>query len=203
MSGSRPLASLSIDVDNLWTYQMVHGNPAWQDFGTYLPVVVPRLLSVLERHELTLTAFIVGKDAERPENVDAIAQLVAAGHEIGNHSYRHQPWLHRYSPAELHEELEAAEDAIVRCGAPRPTGFRGPGYSLSEDTLRGFSGRIREKRLVRGETLFHRGAPAGDGFWVIVLGQIKLAFPATNGNEKVLTKLGAKQSCGEAQMLLD
>ena len=91
MSGSRPLASLSIDVDNLWTYQMVHGNPAWQDFGPYLPVVVPRLLSVLERHELTLTAFIVGKDAERPENVDAIAQLVAAGHEIGNHSYRPQP----------------------------------------------------------------------------------------------------------------
>jgi CRP-like cAMP-binding protein len=74
---------------------------------------------------------------------------------------------------------------------------------LPEDSLRQLSGRIREKRLVRGETLFHRGAPAGDCFWVIVLGQIKLAFPATNGNEKVLTTLGAKESFGEAQMLLD
>lgn len=136
MSDTLPLASLSIDVDNLWTYQMVHGNPAWQQFGTYLPVVVPRLLSILERHELTLTAFIVGKDAERPENVEALARLAAAGHELGNHSYRHQPWLHRYSPAELREELEATEEAITRCGGARPIGFRGPGYSLSEDTLR-------------------------------------------------------------------
>ena len=73
---------------------------------------------------------------------------------------------------------------------------------LPEDSLRQFSGRIRERRMGRGETLFHRGAPAADGFWVIVLGQIKLAFPATSGNEKVLTTLGAKQSFGEAQMLL-
>jgi CRP/FNR family transcriptional regulator, dissimilatory nitrate respiration regulator len=73
---------------------------------------------------------------------------------------------------------------------------------LPEDNLRQLSGRIREKRLGRGETLFHRGAPAGDGFWVIVLGQIKLAFPANNGNEKVLATLVAKQSFGEAQMLL-
>jgi CRP-like cAMP-binding protein len=74
---------------------------------------------------------------------------------------------------------------------------------LPEDNLRQFAGRVREKRLGRGETLFHRGAPAGDGFWIIVLGQIKLAFPATNGNEKVLTTLNAKQSFGEAQMLLN
>ncbi len=73
---------------------------------------------------------------------------------------------------------------------------------LPEDRLRQFSGQIREKRLSRGETLFHHGAPAGEGFWIIVLGQIKLAFPATSGNEMVLTTLGAKQSFGEAQMLL-
>ncbi len=74
---------------------------------------------------------------------------------------------------------------------------------IPEGALRNLAGRVREKRLARGETLFHWGTPGGDGFWVIVLGQIKLAFPATSGNEKVLTTLGAKQSFGEAQMLLD
>lgn len=74
---------------------------------------------------------------------------------------------------------------------------------MSEDALRQLAGRVREKRLRRGEILFHRGAPASDGFWIVVLGQVKLAFPATNGNEKVLTTLVAKQSFGEAQMLLD
>lgn len=136
MSAPRPMASLSIDLDNLWTYQMIHGNPQWQNFGTYLPTVIPRLLDVLERHRLRLTAFVVGRDAEKPENVEAIAALAAAGHELGNHSYRHEPWLHRYAPAELDEELARAEEAIWRCGQVRPTGFRGPGYSLSTDTLR-------------------------------------------------------------------
>lgn len=42
-------------------------------------------------------------------NQPAIASLAAAGHEIGNHSFRHQPWLHRYRVAEIHEELARAD----------------------------------------------------------------------------------------------
>jgi peptidoglycan-N-acetylglucosamine deacetylase len=133
--GTAPVASLSIDLDNLWTYQMVHGDPAWRRFGSYLDVVVPRLLDVLGERGLRLTAFLVGRDAESDTNAAMMRALADAGHEIGNHSYRHQPWLHRYGRDELHEELAAAEDAIEGATGRRPLGFRGPGYSLSPQVL--------------------------------------------------------------------
>ena len=50
---------------------------------------------------------------------------------MGNHSYEHEPWLHRYERGRLDEEFARTEDALVAAGAPRPRGFRGPGYSLS------------------------------------------------------------------------
>ena len=60
----------------------------------------------------------------------------------------------------------------------------------------------REKRLAKGEMLFHKGDPAR-GFFVIIWGQIKLAFPSSTGNEKVVQVLGPRQSFGEAVMFMD
>lgn len=73
---------------------------------------------------------------------------------------------------------------------------------VPEDTLRDWCAYVRERRLLRGELLFQRGASAGDAFWLIVVGQIKLSFPAANGNERVLTTLYDRQCFGEAQALL-
>lgn len=60
----------------------------------------------------------------------------------------------------------------------------------------------RERRLAKGEMLFHKGDPAR-GFFVIIWGQIKLAFPSSTGNEKVVQVLGPRQSFGEAVMFMD
>lgn len=74
--------------------------------------------------------------------------------------------------------------------------------NVPEETLRDWSRYVREKRLLRGEVLFHRGASAGDAFWLIAVGQVKLSFPSSNGNERVLATLHEKQCFGEAQALL-
>lgn len=60
----------------------------------------------------------------------------------------------------------------------------------------------REKRLTKGEMLFQKGDPP-KGFYVIVFGQIKLAFPSSQGNEKVVEILGPRQSFGEAVVFMD
>jgi hypothetical protein len=132
----RPLASLSLDLDNLWSYLKIHGDAGWDAYPSYLDVLVPRVLSFLAERGLRITFFVVGQDAAREENRAALAALAAAGHEIGNHSFRHESWLHLYSEAELEEELSRAEEAIERATGRRTTGFRGPGFSLSESTLR-------------------------------------------------------------------
>lgn len=60
----------------------------------------------------------------------------------------------------------------------------------------------REQRLARGEMLFHKGDPCR-GFYVVVMGQVKLAFPSAAGNEKVVEVVGPRQSFGEAVMFMD
>jgi CRP-like cAMP-binding protein len=50
--------------------------------------------------------------------------------------------------------------------------------------------------------LFQKG-DLPKGFFVVVFGQIKLAFPSSQGNEKVVQILGPRQSFGEAVMFLD
>ncbi len=134
-SNGKPLASLSLDLDNQWSYMKTHGNPAWESYPSYLDVVVPRTLRFFEERGLKITYFIVGTDAERPENARALAAITAAGHEVGNHSHRHEPWLHLYSDADIEAEIAQAEDAIAAVTGQRPTGFRGPGFSLSAAVL--------------------------------------------------------------------
>jgi hypothetical protein len=132
---SRPVASVSVDLDNLWAYLKTHGDPDWSRLPSFLPAAVPRLLGVLGAHRVTATFFAVGMDVEREDGAQAVANVSAWGHEVANHSYRHEPWLHRYSRTELETELARTEEAIVTAGAPRPVGFRGPGYSVSPELL--------------------------------------------------------------------
>ena len=128
-------ASVSLDLDNLWAYLKTHGDPEWERRPSFLPTAVPRLLDAFGTHGLTTTVFVVGADAERDDGAQAVADITAAGHEVGNHSYGHEPWLHRYTRDRLEAELARTEAAIVAAGAPRPTGFRGPGYSVTHDLL--------------------------------------------------------------------
>jgi hypothetical protein len=130
-----PLASLSVDLDNLWAYQKTHGDPGWDSYPSFFDRVIPRILEVMRLHALTITFFVVGQDAELVANRSALRLVVNAGHELANHSFRHEPWLHLYDDDEVTEELRRTEDAIAAIGGSRPLGFRGPGYSLSPRTL--------------------------------------------------------------------
>jgi len=127
-------ASVSIDLDDKWTYLKTCGDQAWRSYPSYLGIVVPRILSVLETHGIKATFFVVGKDATQQENAAIFRQIVHAGHEIASHSFHHDPWLQAYSEGELDRELESAEEAIIAATGQQPVGFRGPGFSQS-DTL--------------------------------------------------------------------
>jgi peptidoglycan-N-acetylglucosamine deacetylase len=130
-----PVASLSLDLDNKWSYMKTHGDPGWESFPSYLDVLVPRVLSFLKARNLTVTFFIVGQDAALEKNHEVLRSIAAAGHEIGNHSFQHEPWLHLYSENEIEVDVTLAEEHIGAATGQRPTGFRAPGYSLGPAVL--------------------------------------------------------------------
>ncbi len=57
-------------------------------------------------------------------------------------------------------------------------------------------------RVAAGSILFRKG-DACSGFFVIVYGQVKLAFGESNGSEKVVDIFGPGQSFGESSMFLE
>lgn len=129
------MASLSLDLDNKWSYLKTHGDPAWEALPSYLDVVVPRLLALFDEAGVTATVFVVGQDAALDRNAEAFGLLGASKHEVANHSFRHEPWLHRYTDTEIEDELSRAHDAIALATGREPNGFRGPGYSVSGPLL--------------------------------------------------------------------
>ena len=94
------------------------------------------ILDFLEKRGLKITFFIVGQDAALEKNHAAIRSIADAGHEIGTHSFNHEPWLHLYSEQQIEEDLTQAEEHIERVTGQKPIGFRGPGYSFSSTVLR-------------------------------------------------------------------
>jgi len=131
----RRIASLSLDLDNQWSYMKTHGDAGWESFPSYLDLVVPRMLTFLKARNMTITFFVVGQDAALEKNREALLSVREAGHEIANHSFNHEPWLHLYSRQELENEFEKTEDALESITGIRPVGFRGPGFSLNSTVL--------------------------------------------------------------------
>ena len=131
----RRIASVSLDLDDQWSYMKTHGEKDWESFPSYLDWAVPRILEFLEKRSMKITFFIIGQDAALEQNRAAMKAIGDAGHEVGNHSFNHEPWLHLYSEDELNDELAIAEAAIEEATGQCPVGFRGPGFSLSPSTL--------------------------------------------------------------------
>jgi CRP-like cAMP-binding protein len=73
---------------------------------------------------------------------------------------------------------------------------------LTDAELDRIAAGTAQVRAPAGTILFRRGEPCS-GFHVIVYGQVKLAFGAADGAEKVVEILGPGASFGEAVMFLD
>lgn len=130
------MASVSLDLDNQWSYMKIHGDEGWDSYPSYFAIFVPHVLDVLDELELKITFFIVGKDTEREENRKYLKMITDRGHEVGNHSYHHESWLQTYSYEKIEKEIRETEEAIEAVTGQRATGFRGPGFSWSKDLLK-------------------------------------------------------------------
>ncbi len=132
---NKRLASISLDLDNQWSYMKIHGDEGWDKYPSYFNIFVPHILDVLDELNLKITFFIVGKDTESEENRRYLKMITERGHEVGNHSYYHESWLQTYSYEKIEKEIAEAEEAIYKATGLRPNGFRGPGFSWSIDLL--------------------------------------------------------------------
>lgn len=131
MTHKKLQANLSIDLDNLWSYLKTARKGNWQDLPSYLPLACPIIAQVYCQTQLTATLFVVGQDLEDRNNRAAIRELASGGHEVANHSFHHEPWLHLYNRQQIEFEVDRTDELLADLNAPHARGFRGPGYSDS------------------------------------------------------------------------
>lgn len=81
-----------------------------------------RILRILAEHGVPATFFCIGEKARRHPEI--LAEALAAGHEVGNHSDSH-PMLTNLPAAQQQRELAAANQALAAAGG-RPEWFRPP-----------------------------------------------------------------------------
>ena len=130
-----PLASVSLDADNLWSYKRTHGDADWVHRQSYLPALRRRMVVVFDAHRIQPSVMVVGADAAGPDGAEFITAMAEYGCEIGNHSFEHEPWLHLYTRPQLSDDIRRTEEAIMAAGAAKPRGFRAPGFATSPDLM--------------------------------------------------------------------
>jgi CRP-like cAMP-binding protein len=73
---------------------------------------------------------------------------------------------------------------------------------LAPEDLGEIAAGTTERKVARGEIVFHRGDPCL-GFYTVVYGQVKLAFTSPQGGEMVVEIIGPGHSFGVALMFME
>lgn len=81
------------------------------------------ILQILQQENVRATFFLIGGELEK--NPDEGKKIVAAGHEIGNHSYSHVRMI-LVTPSFVKEELEKTDALIRAAGYEKTPHFRPP-----------------------------------------------------------------------------
>ncbi|GAB3119351.1 polysaccharide deacetylase family protein [Glaciibacter psychrotolerans] len=126
--------SFDFDAEEVWIGEDPENEhrPGVLSQGAYGPkVAIPLLLALLERHQITATFYVPGKDAER--HPDSVRAIIAAGHEIGHHGYTHRS-PSALTPAEEEAELVRGLSVLRALGAD-VVGYRSPSWDFSRTTL--------------------------------------------------------------------
>lgn len=134
------LAAISVDLDSLPHYCRIHGlSESILDErarGLVYSLAVPRFRELFQNASVPATFFAIGEDLKTAEAKQAMADALAGGVEIANHSQSHDYALSRMSVADARAEVRLGAEAIFEAVGVRPTGFRAPGYTLSSSLYR-------------------------------------------------------------------
>ena len=85
--------------------------------------MVDSLIDLLRAHGAHATVFVTG--GELAASPAAGAKLVAAGHELGNHTYTHRRMV-LVSPGTIRDEVERTDSLVRAAGQRGPIWFRPP-----------------------------------------------------------------------------
>ena len=175
------------------------------------PDSTPDLLRLLAKHQLQATFFVIGeKAAAHPE---LIKKIMAEGHTIGNHSFRHDNLLMLRSYRQLKDDIKATQDVLAELGV-KPLIFRPPVgitnpklkgvleelgltavnfscriFDMGNRRIKGLAARVMARLQPGDIILLHDLYPGQDGLYQYWLDEIDQLFARLKGEYKVISLL--------------
>ncbi len=142
------------------------------------PDITPKLLKLLELHNVRATFFCTGVNADAHSAI--ISKLFKGNHIIGNHSFAHSNFFDLMSPARMLKEITDTNEVIKLIIGKTPLLFRPP-YGVTNPML---SKAIKNTEMVS-------------------IGWSLRSLDTIYDSEKVLTKLKAKTKAGDIVLFHD
>jgi hypothetical protein len=131
------LASISVDLDEIPNYFGIHGlkEPEGRERHLVYDVALDRLSALAKSAGFALTLFAIGHDLSRPEAAARLKRARDEGHEMANHSLDHRYDFVRLGRDQIARQVEDGARAIEKATGVRPTGFRAPGYTITDEVF--------------------------------------------------------------------
>jgi len=127
--------ALTIDVEEYFHPEEVRSSTAmdrWSSMPSRVEGQMDRVLELLDQYSVRATFFVLGWVADHHPRV--VRKILAAGHEIGCHSYAHQ-LVYTQTRAQFRHDITRAVIAIEDAGGVTPRSYRAPSYSVIQESL--------------------------------------------------------------------
>ena len=147
------LCSFGVDVDAVAGWLGSYGGEDSSldiSRGLFAGVVgVPRLVRLFDRYGMKTTWFVPGHSVETFPG--QLAEVVAAGHEIGLHGYSHENPVHM-TPQQEEDVLDRSIELVTKLSGRHPRGYVAPWWELSPITV----DLLVKKKIKYDHSFMHR-----------------------------------------------
>lgn len=132
------------------------------------PEVTPKVLAILDQHQVKATFFCIGDKAQlHPE---LCQEIIRRGHAIENHTQHHRHHFSLLGPNGFTKEIQAAQNTLTAITGQRPVFFRAPAglrnpfldavlkklnLTLASWSVRGFDTKNSNAEKIKSKLISH------------------------------------------------
>jgi len=116
---------IPIGLDNFLPFDQ------WDQAIQRVQYVLPKMLDLFEKNNLTATFFFLGWIAEKHPAL--VKDTLRRGHEIASHGYAHK-LIYNQTPDEFKEDIHKAKSILENLTGQSVIGYRAPGFSITPET---------------------------------------------------------------------
>lgn len=135
------------------------------------PEVTPKVLKILDQHQVKATFFCIGEKAQL--HPDICREIIRRGHNIENHTQHHQHTFSFLGPNGFTKEIQAAQNTLATITGQEPKFFRAPAglrnpfldavlnklnLTLTSWSIRGFDTKSNNAEHIKSKLIQHLSA---------------------------------------------